>query len=343
MNLKNKVLSGLLAVVACSSFLNIAAFAAGEPTFKLTGSTNEFNPCDEFTLTFSVDGNPGIINLFADLKWDDSVTLTKVTDTKVLPGAALSKTYTSPYKLNWGDDTAEEDITTNGDCATLVFKVADDAVAGSKHSIKVTCDTDNTMNFNFDSVEFAASNFDYTIASASKPATGIKLDKTELTIYLNGDKKDKITATVEPADTTDTITWKSDNKDIADVDENGNVTAVAEGETTITATIGGLDPVSCKVIVTTDPIKDVKDVEVKGDYGKKKLKYVANILKYVDATSKIKVTKTLDGKKADNTSDKTIAQLLGGVANDGTYITADVAIGVLTADTNAVFGFELVK
>ena len=348
MNLKNKVLSGLLAVVACSSFLNIAAFAANESTFKLTGSANEFNPGDEITLTFSVDGNPGIIQLYADLVWDDSVTMTSVTDTKVLPGAALSKTYTSPYKLNWGDDTAEDNITTNGDCAKLVFKVADDAVAGSKHSIKVTCDTDNTMNFDFDSVKFAASSFDYTIASASKPATAIKLDKTELTLDLNGDKTGKITATVEPTDTTDKVAWDSKDKTIATVDENGNVTAVAEGKTTITATIGALDPVACTVTVkdTTPPEKPIVDVtpsKITGDYGTKTLKYIAKIVKNADATAFIKVTKTLNGKTESKETTQTIAELLGGVATEGTLVSADVAIGVLTADTDAVFSFGLVK
>lgn len=345
MNLKNRVLSGLLAVVACSSFLNIAAFAAGEPTVKLNSSTNVFKPGDEITLNFDLENNPGIISMFAEVAWDDSVVLESVTDVKVIPNSTFSDSYsTNPYILSWANDLAKTDYTQNGTWAELKFKVADSAVAGTKHTIKLTPDTTGGVyNVDLDDVIFTANSFDYTIASASKPATAIKLDKSELTIYLNGDKKDKITATVEPTDTTDTITWKSEDKNIADVDENGIVTAFAEGETTITATIGNLDPVSCKVIVTTDPIKDVEDVEVKGDYGKKTLKYVANILKYVDATSKIKVTKTFDGKTADNTSAKTIAELLDGVANDGTYITADVAIGVLTADKDAVFSFGLDK
>lgn len=185
-------------------------------------------------------------------------------------------------------------------------------------------------------------------APATVPATAIKLDKTELALDLNGEKTGKITATVEPTNTTDKVVWESKDKTIATVDENGNVTAVAEGKTTITATIGALDPVACTVTVkdTTPPEKPIVDVtpsKITGDYGTKTLKYIAKIVKNADATSYIKVTKTLGENTESKTTTQTIAQLLGGEANDGALITADVAIGVLTADTDAVFSFGLVK
>lgn len=197
---------------------------------------------------------------------------------------------------------------------------------------------------------FALNMVPATLSAGSKdvPATAIKLDKTELNLDLNGKKTGKITAIVEPTDTTDKVVWESKDKTIATVDENGNVTAVAEGETTITATIGKLDPVSCIVTVkdTTPPEKSIVDItpsEITGNYGKKTLKHIANIVKNADAKSFIKVTKTLGENTESKTTTQTIAELLGGEANDGALITADVAIGVLTADTDAVFSFELVK
>lgn len=77
------------------------------------------------------------------------------------------------------------------------------------------------------------------------PCTGITLDKDTLTIARG--ETATLTATVEPADTTDKVVWSSADKTIATV-ENGVVTAVGLGETTITAACGD-KTASCKVIV----------------------------------------------------------------------------------------------
>lgn len=77
------------------------------------------------------------------------------------------------------------------------------------------------------------------------PCTGITLDKDTLTIARG--ETATLTATVEPADTTDKVVWSSADKTIATV-ENGVVTAVGLGETTITATCGN-QTASSKVIV----------------------------------------------------------------------------------------------
>lgn len=78
------------------------------------------------------------------------------------------------------------------------------------------------------------------------PCTGITLDKGTLTIAR--DETATLTATVEPANTTDKVVWSSADKTIATVDSNGKVSGVKVGETTITATCGN-QTASCKVIV----------------------------------------------------------------------------------------------
>lgn len=66
-------------------------------------------------------------------------------------------------------------------------------------------------------------------------AEGIYLDTGSIELYVGESKKAK--ATVYPADTTDkTVVWASENEDIAIVDANGNITAVAKGNVTVTAT-----------------------------------------------------------------------------------------------------------
>lgn len=84
-----------------------------------------------------------------------------------------------------------------------------------------------------------------TTLTIVNPCTGITLDKDTLTIARG--ETATLTATVEPADTTDKVVWSSADKTIATV-ENGVVNAVGLGETTITATCGN-QTASSKVIV----------------------------------------------------------------------------------------------
>ena len=78
--------------------------------------------------------------------------------------------------------------------------------------------------------------------------TGISLSGTT-GITLNVGGTNTLIATVLPYNATDkTITWTSSNTDVATVDENGKVTAVAAGDATITATAGG-QSASCAVKV----------------------------------------------------------------------------------------------
>ena len=85
------------------------------------------------------------------------------------------------------------------------------------------------------------------------PTTDVTLDKTTLAL-VNGNSG-KLTATVEPSEASQSVTWDSDNETVATVDEDGTVHAVGAGTATITATTAvaaadGLTPfASCTVTV----------------------------------------------------------------------------------------------
>ena len=66
------------------------------------------------------------------------------------------------------------------------------------------------------------------------PTTGVTLSKDTLAL-VNGNSG-TLTATVEPSEASQSVTWASSNTAVATVDESGNVTAVGAGEATITAT-----------------------------------------------------------------------------------------------------------
>ena len=73
------------------------------------------------------------------------------------------------------------------------------------------------------------------VVPANATVTGVTLDKTS--IELDRGEKETLTATVTAnGGEEETVTWESSAETVAKVDENGEVTAVAAGTATITAT-----------------------------------------------------------------------------------------------------------
>ena len=94
-----------------------------------------------------------------------------------------------------------------------------------------------------------------TVSAATKPVTSISLNETSLNMTVGGATA-TLTATILPADATDTsIKWESSNANVAKV-ENGVVTAVGAGNANITATANGGTNVTatCAVIVSSTTV-----------------------------------------------------------------------------------------
>ena len=118
-------------------------------------------------------------------------------------------------------------------------------------SIKVDNVTDEVVG-----ERYGMPSVSYKVTVAKVDVTGITLNKDKLTLEKEADET--LEATVAPTDASKkTVTWKSSDEDVATVDENGKVTAVAVGTATITATAtNGTDATdddktaTCTVIVT---------------------------------------------------------------------------------------------
>ncbi|MBE5926216.1 MAG: hypothetical protein E7270_04565 [Lachnospiraceae bacterium] len=80
-----------------------------------------------------------------------------------------------------------------------------------------------------------------------KKSTGLKLSATSKTMNI-GDKF-KLTGEIEPAESTDIITWTTSNPVVAYVDQEGNVIAGNKGSATITATTTSGIKSTCKLTV----------------------------------------------------------------------------------------------
>ena len=155
----------------------------------------------------------------------------------------------------------------NGDIVPVIKE------GGILYTLKLTVKADavfGSTELKFGDVSYSKDNVSYvpTVLSGStltivNPCTGITLDKGTLTIARG--ETATLTATVEPADTTDKVVWSSKDDNIATV-ENGVVTAVGHGETTITATCGG-KTATCKVIVNKAIIDGKVNVPTKAVYG----------------------------------------------------------------------------
>ena len=98
--------------------------------------------------------------------------------------------------------------------------------------------------------------------TVSVPATGIMLNRT--TMEMSVGTSETLVATVTPSNASQTVMWSSSNPEVATVNDNGVVTAIEVGTTTITATAaGGAHTATCEVRVnsvgvgsptaTTDP------------------------------------------------------------------------------------------
>lgn len=87
-------------------------------------------------------------------------------------------------------------------------------------------------------------------------ATGISVDVDKLTLDVDG--KAKINAILTPEGAKGTIVYTSSNEEVATVDENGNVTAVASGEAEIVVSYEGFSE-KVNVIVNNPNVKNPED------------------------------------------------------------------------------------
>lgn len=87
------------------------------------------------------------------------------------------------------------------------------------------------------------------------PATSVTLNRGSL-FFHSLNETAQLTATVLPADTTDTLTWSSSDEAVATVTQTGLVTCIAWGSATITATAGD-KTATCSVLASEATISSI--------------------------------------------------------------------------------------
>ncbi len=136
---------------------------------------------------------------------------------------------------------------------SVTWKSSNTAVAEVDSEGKVTALSVGTATITATSHNGLTATCDVTVEPVE--ATAIELSHT--VVIMDYADKVTLTATVLPENATDkTVTWESSNTAVAKVDSDGNVTAVAAGTATITATCGNATA-TCEVTVNPVEAREV--------------------------------------------------------------------------------------
>ena len=135
------------------------------------------------------------------------------------------------------------------DDTTLTWKSNNPEVATVDQEGKVTAIKEGSATITVTTVNGKEATCTVTVTKKPVPIESVSLNKTTLT--LEEQQAETLVATINPSDTTDdkTLTWKSNNPEVATVDQEGKVTAVKEGTTTITVTTVNGKEATCTVTV----------------------------------------------------------------------------------------------
>ena len=135
------------------------------------------------------------------------------------------------------------------DDTTLTWKSSNPEVATVDNNGKVTAVKEGSATITVTTVNGKEATCTVTVTKKPVPIESVSLNKTTLT--LEEQQAETLVTTINPSDTTDdkTLTWKSSNPEVATVDQEGKVTAVKEGTTTITVTTVNGKEATCTVTV----------------------------------------------------------------------------------------------
>lgn len=179
----------------------------------------------------------------------------KVTNMAIPDTATIEKGESVTLPINFGTDKApaETPVLVTGDAATAESADADEklAAAAEKLTIEWTSSNEDVATVDENGMVTAVGAGEADIKASVKDAditstmhikvvitpTGVDAPDT-LELYTNGESEKSLDAKIIPEDATEVkLAYVSSDEGVATVDENGLVTAVADGECTITAYI----------------------------------------------------------------------------------------------------------
>ena len=177
---------------------------------------------NKVTVPITINDNPGIISLVAEISYDNSalnfIGVNKSADfwksATMTPGGDLNA---QPYRIIWYDGLAKSDFTEDGTLAELSFEV----LKSGSHKIELTISESDTFNNSFVKVPFEVKNGIIEVVSSTTSTTTSKPTTTTTS------KVTTTTTTLSNATTTSTTTTlPSVEYKLGDVNNNGTIDAV---------------------------------------------------------------------------------------------------------------------
>lgn len=201
----------------------------------------------------------------------------KVTDMAIPETATIEKGESVTLPINFGTDKApaETPVLVTGDAATAESADVDKklAQAASKLTIEWTSSDESVVTVDENGVVTAVGAGEADITAAVQDAdissvthvkvvilpTGVDAPDA-LELYTNGEDSKSLDAKIIPEDATEVkLAYVSSDEGVATVDENGLVTAVADGECTITAYVIADAPATAESAVQEAVVTGDKD------------------------------------------------------------------------------------
>lgn len=262
--MNKRIVPLLLSIVMMCSLLVAAVPAWADPADSgVSASVTQASPGETFSVTLKVPGTTKPINEMS-LKVNFNKAVFEVTEYTAPAITGMNSMQSNLSEANshgffsatYRSISTDADVELTGLELTAKFKVKDGAAAGEQQftideGVSVgSLDSSGLPDILMRAADFAKQRVAVKVVAAPKPATGITLNKSELT--LTAGESTSLTATVTPNDSTDAVVWSSSKTDVATVDATGKVTAVAPGEATITAT-AGTKTATCTVKVQAAP------------------------------------------------------------------------------------------
>ena len=258
MNLK-KIISSFAIVGALAALLATGTMAAGANKIYLAVDKTTVAPGEDVTVSVIATEMVPYYLMQTIMTYEGTWEESNLTFNSAYPARTniliddAYKGWTGRAKYTWVDS---KEFTLDGEIASMTLTVPADAEE-KEYTLGLTFEADQVNQY--DGYAYDPSEGDdlltmegctITVAAAKTAVTGVTLDQSTLSLEVGGTAT--LTATVEPSDATDTsVTWSSDNADVATVDQKGKVTAKAAGTANITVTTtDGSKTATCAVTVT---------------------------------------------------------------------------------------------
>ena len=198
--------------------------------YSFTSNNNDIVTVDEDGVMSAVGNGSTTIDVEAfgetfevDVTVETSIKKVTLDETNIEMAKGEEKTISATVEPS--DTTMSKELTwesSNPDVVTVDENGKIEAISGGRATITAT------------SVNGVSASLNVVV---NVPITNATINKESLT--MNKGDEEQLEVTIEPSDATDQkITWTTDDDEVATVDENGKVTAVGAGETTITAKVG---------------------------------------------------------------------------------------------------------